>query len=268
MRIGVMLRNMGPASTPAVMAAAARYAEDAGLGDLWICDHLAIPPEESSGSGGRYVDPLATLAWLGGITTRIGLGASVLILPYRPALPTAKAVAAIQELSGHRLTLGVGTGWMAAEFQALGVPRGERGARTDQALEILHRCFAEDEVELNGQRFLFLPRPPRPPILVGGAGEHCLARIARYGEGWMPMTLDPAKLAAPIVELRDRMRAAGRESPSVVPMGGLPLADAVATGERLAALSELGVTGLVQAASYPDLDGFKQQVDALARHLR
>lgn len=65
MRLGIMVRNMGPASTPALMASCARHAEAVGLSDVWVCDHIAIPPEESAGSGGRYVDPLSTLAWLG-----------------------------------------------------------------------------------------------------------------------------------------------------------------------------------------------------------
>lgn len=266
MRLGIMLRNMGPASTPAIMAECARHAEAAGLSDLWVLDHIAIPREESSGSGGRYVDPLTTLAWLGGMTTRIGLGVSVLILPYRPALPTAKVVAAVQELSGGRLRLGVGVGWMEAEFKALGVPRQRRGAITDDTLDVLRRCFAADEVELNGQRFLFLPRPSQPPVLIGGSGDHCLARVVRHGDGWMPMTLDPVKLAAPAQALKTAMAEAGKAVPEIIPLGDLPLDDRVATEEHLAALQELGVTGVVQARAYATADEFKAQVDALARH--
>lgn len=169
MRLGLVLRNMGPASTPELIRTCARAAEAAGLDDLWVTDHLAIPPDDAEGSGGRYLDPLATLAWVAGATERIGLGTSVLILPYRPPLPTAKWVATIQELSGGRLRLGVGVGWMEAEFRALGVARARRGALADETLGFLARCFADDVVEANGQRFLFLPRPARPPLLVGGA---------------------------------------------------------------------------------------------------
>ena len=92
----------------------------------------------------------------------------MLILPYRPALPTAKAIATVQELSGGRLRLGVGVGWMEAEFRALGVPRARRGRDTDETLAFLKRCFEADVVRANEQDFLFLPRPPRPPIYVGG----------------------------------------------------------------------------------------------------
>lgn len=264
MRLGIMVRNMGPASTPALMADCARCAEQLGLDDVWVCDHVAIPREESEGSGGRYVDPLATLAFLTGHTARIGLGVAVLIVPYRPMLPTAKWVASVQELSGNRLQLGVGVGWMAAEFKALGVPRERRGALTDDTLAFLRTCFAQDEVELNGQRFLFNPRPPVPPILVGGEGEHCLARVVRFGDGWMPMTSEPAKLAAPIATLRARMQAAGRPAPAVVPLGGLPLDDRHAAAERLAALADLGVTGFVHAGRYATLDEFRHTAEALA----
>src|SRR5712671_2054275 len=157
---------MGPQSTRATLLACARGAEAAGLDDLWVADHIAIPPDDAEGSGGRYLDPLATLAFLAAATTRIGLGTGVLVLPYRPPLATAKWVATIQELSAGRLLLGVGVGWMDAEFKAAGVPKSQRGAITDTTLAFLHRCFAADEVDANGQPFLFLPRPTRPPIFV------------------------------------------------------------------------------------------------------
>lgn len=264
MRLGIWVRNMGPASTPALIAACARYAEEAGLADIWVCDHIAIPQEESEGSGGRYLDPLATLSFLSGVTTRIGLGVSVLIVPYRPALPTAKWIASIQELSNHRLRLGVGVGWMEAEFRALGIPRTRRGVLADQTLDFFKQCFANDEVELNGQRFLFNPRPPPPPILIGGAGAHCFERAVRVGQGWMPNSIEPEKLAEPIKELRAAMEAAGKDPPQVVPMGLLPLDDYKVSAARLAALEAVGATGFIQAGRYATIEEFKVNVDALA----
>src|ERR1700687_6069151 len=117
MKLGLYLRNMGPQSTRATVLACARAAEAAGIDDLWVADHIAIPPDNAEGSGGRYLDPLATLAYVAGATARIGLGTGVLVLPYRPPLATAKWVATIQELSGGRLLLGGGAGWMAAELR-------------------------------------------------------------------------------------------------------------------------------------------------------
>ena len=86
MKIGLYLRNLGPQSTRGLIAEAARAAEEAGIDDLWVADHLALAPEDPEGSDGRYLEPLATLAFLAGITERVGLAVGVLIVPYRPAL--------------------------------------------------------------------------------------------------------------------------------------------------------------------------------------
>lgn len=263
MRIGILLRNGGPASQPATLTACALAAEAAGIDDLWVNDHVAIPREQSEGSGGRYLDPLAVLAFLAGITERVGLGTAVLVLPYRQPLPTAKWIASIQELAGGRLRLGAGVGWMEAEFRALGVPRGARGTITDATLAFLHDCFDHDEVEANGQRFIFSPRPPRPPILVGGAPPHALERIVRFGDGWLPNFGDPQRLRAPISELRARMQEAGRPVPEVVPLSALPLEDASAAAAQLAALAAVGATGVIHSARYTDVDEFRAIVDRL-----
>ena len=265
MRLGVLVRNMGPQSRRETLVACARAAEDAGLDDLWVVDHVAIPPDDAEGSEGRYLDPLATLAYLAGATERIGLGTAVLVLPYRPALPTAKWVATVQELSGGRLRLGVGVGWMKPEFRALGVPRARRGALTDATLDLLRRCFAADEVEENGQAFLFRPRPERPPILVGGAPPHAFERAVRFGDGWMPMGGDPAQLAAPIAELRERFAAAGRPTPEVAAFAPLPVDDPARAREQRDALAEVGVTQLIHAVGrYRDAAEFGKHVDHLS----
>ena len=113
---------MGPQSSPEIIANILKVADNSGIESAWIVDHIAIPPDDSEGSGGRYLDPLATLAWMAAQTRQIHIGTSVLVLPYRPKLPTVKSLATIQELSGGRLLLGVGLGWMSSEFKALGVP--------------------------------------------------------------------------------------------------------------------------------------------------
>ncbi len=261
--LGMVVRNMGPQSSRDTVLACARAAEDAGLADVWVVDHLAIPPDDAEGSGGRYLDPLATLAWLAGATERIGLGTAVLVLPYRPPLPTAKWLATIQELSGGRLRVGAGVGWMRPEFQALGVERARRGAITDETLAFLRRCFAGDVVEANGQPFLFRPRPPAPPIFVGGSPPQALRRAVELADGWMPMESDPEKLRAPIAALRERAEAAGRPMPEVVAMGHLPVADPPRARDRLDALAALGVTRLVHADGYDDAGGFQRVLDRL-----
>jgi probable F420-dependent oxidoreductase len=263
MKLGMLLRNSGPSSTAATIATCARAGEELGLDALWTIDHIAIPPDDAEGSGGRYIDPLATLAFAAGITSRIGLGVSVLVLPYRAALPTAKWVASIQELSGGRLTLGVGTGWMAAEFTATGVPREHRGRITDDTLAFLHECFANDVVTLHGQPFIFSPRPARPPILVGGNGAHVLRRVVRHGDGWMPMSGEVEKLRGPIAELGRAMAAAGKPAPQVVPLLQLDLESPDRAAAQLVALSAIGVTGINHTGRYGNEAEFRTAASAL-----
>jgi probable F420-dependent oxidoreductase len=254
MKLGLYLRNMGPQSTRPLLAAAARAAEAAGIDDLWVADHLALAPEDSEGSNGRYLEPLATLAFLAGITERVGLGVGVLIVPYRPALLTAKWIATIQELSGERMILGVGVGWMDKEFRALGVDPRRRGAITDATLAFLHACFAADEVEANGQRFLFRPRPARPPVLVGGAPPHAIRRAVRFGDGWMPTGMHAEVLDAGIASLREGMAAAGKPAPEVVLLQSLPVDDDQALASRVRELAARGVTRVVHPWRYEDAD--------------
>ena len=227
-------------------------------------DHIAIPPDDAEGSGGRYVDPLVTLAWLAGATKRVRLGVGVLVLPYRSALPTAKQIASLQELSGERLILGVGVGWMAAEFKALGVHRSGRGRATDATLDLLNRCFQADDVVENGQRFLFKPRPARPPVLIGGGPPHALRRAARYGDGWLPMALRPDKLAKHLATYRQFCAEEGREAGPATVMGALPLHDRTAAVESLQAYREAGAERFVHGGRYGDATEFGRRVEQLA----
>ena len=263
MRFGFALRLMGTAARGDVLRETALRAEAAGLDTLWVPDHIAIPPDQTEGSGGRYLDPLASLAWLAAATDRIGLGTAVLILPYRPPLPTAKVIATIQELSGERLELGIGVGWMKAEFDAVGVDVEARGRITDETLDFINGAFDApgDEYASNGQPFVFRPRPRKPRIWIGGAAPHALARAARSGVGWMPMSSDPERLAAPIAELRSRFRDLGRDDPEVAVLGALGQDSEAADLDRIATLEELGVTEFIQGARYEDVEGFLRSLE-------
>lgn len=266
MKLGIAMRSMGDASRREVLLECARAADRAGLDDLWVQDHVAIPPDDAEGSNGRYLDPLTTLAYLAAATERIGLGTGVLILPYRPPLPTAKAIATVQELSQGRLKLGVGIGWMQAEFDALGVDRGRRGADSDATLDFLHRCFdAEDDVVIaNGQKFLFRPRPERPPIFVGGAPPHAFERTLRYGDGWMPMIPSPEKLRQPAKQLFELAEARGKPRPEIVTFGALPAGDTARGIELLHAFADVGVTHFVQGVGrYDDAGPFLKAVETV-----
>jgi len=260
---------MGPQSAAETLVACARAAELAGLDELFVPDHIAIPPDDAEGSGGRYLDPLTALAWLAPQTERIGLGTAVLILPYRAPLPTAKVIATLQELSGGRLTaLGVGVGWMEAEFRALGVPRERRGADSDAALDFFARAFASDVVEAHGQRFLFLPRPRRPAILVGGEAPHALARAARFGDGWMPIGAKPADLAPQVARLREAFAAAGKPAPELAVLTRLPLRDLPRAVDLARAYRELGATRLIHSDRYADAAEFARSAEAIAGRIR
>ncbi|MEM7467533.1 MAG: TIGR03619 family F420-dependent LLM class oxidoreductase [Pseudomonadota bacterium] len=258
MRIGLFLRNMGQAANADLIAQCAQIADEKGIDDLWVLDHIAIPKEESEGSGGLYVDPLATLAFAAGITKRVKLGVSVLILPYRPALATAKWIASVQELSKGRLSLGVGVGWMEAEFKATGADRKRRGAITDEALSFFNDAFANDEVALNGQKFLFLPRPKKPEILVGGAAPHALKRAVTYGDGWMPMGAEPEKLGPNITQLQEQFESAGKSTPEVIALKPLPLDNLDECSELMRSYAEIGVTGIEHPAKYDSADEFSE----------
>ena len=264
MNFGITLRNCGPESTAELMIACARTAEREGIESLWLADHIAIPPDDAEGSGGRYLDPLTTLAFLAAATTRIRLGTGVLNLPYRAPLPTAKAIATVQELSGGRLELGVGVGWMQAEFRALGVPRSRRGELTDEALRFIRSCFAADEVEAHGQPFLFLPRPICPPILIGGAAPHALERAVTFGDGWLPMAGDPERLEEPIQRLQELAATANRPSLEVKVMTALPIGEAGRMIDWVHRMSEVGVTSLIHGARYTSAAEFEEVAGCVA----
>ena len=235
------------------------------IDDLWVYDHVAIPPEESEGSEGHYLDPLATLAFIAAVTERIKIGTRVLILPYRAPLPTAKWIASIQQLSSGRLQLGAGVGWMEAEFNALGIDRSRRGTISDETLVFLNDCFAakDDLVTTNGQTFLFRPNPKRPPIYVGGAAPHALRRAVKYGDGWAVPSGEPDDLRAPIADLRRLFDEAGKPAPETLvqlktPGSGL---DVNELAGRIAALANVGVTRISLGASYETSEEFQALTD-------
>ena len=264
MHIGVTLRNMGPQSHAATMRACACHAEANGFESIWITDHIAIPPDDAQGSGGRYTDPLTTLAWLGGFTAKIKLGTGALILPYRPILPTAKAIATVHELTGLRLLLGVGIGWMAAEFRALGIPRSVRGRVSDEQLAFLAECFEKPVVNLNGQPFIFDPRPSAPPIYIGGQPPQAFERALRFGHGWLPMARSPQALAADMTVFAQMAADRGVTHGPVTVLASLSLNDPDAALAQIDAYRELGIERLICALRYDAADQYQRQLDELA----
>jgi probable F420-dependent oxidoreductase len=267
MKFGVAIRNMGPQSNCTTIRACVRIAEQAGFEGVFLSDHLCIPPDQTEGSGGRYLDVLATLAFIAGATEKIRLGISVLVVPYRPAVLTAKQVATIQELSGERMILGIGVGWMKPEFQALGAEFRRRGAITDETLNVIHHLFSADVPgAYNGKlvqfpSFVFLPRPRRPIIWIGGNGPAAMTRAVKFGDGWHPM-LPATELKAKVEELHAGALAAGRAVPEIIVRRGLKLDDTAAARSKVAAEKEAGATYFIlDLGRYPDEKSFGKSVE-------
>ncbi len=264
MKIGTTIRNMGQAAKREVILSCAQMAEDASLDHIWAVDHIAIPPNESEGSEGIWLDPLAVLAFFAAATTKIQIGVSVLVLPYRPPLPTAKWVASIQELSGERLLLGVGPGWMEAEYKILGIEKKRRGKITDEILDFFQECFnsENDIVCMNNQEFYFRPKPKCPPVYVGGMTEAALKRVIVRGEGWIPIGLDPKKigpLASRLKELADEVQ---QPLPKIILLGAMPEDESRAV-EDIAKCREFGATDYIQASRYSNVEEFERILSRL-----
>jgi probable F420-dependent oxidoreductase len=266
MKYGVAIRNMGSQSTREMIRACAKHAESLGYDALFVSDHLCIPPDDIEGSGGRYLDVLATLAYLAGATDRIRLGISVLVAPYRPAVLTAKQVATIQELSAERMILGVGVGWMKREFEALGVDKRMRGRATNETLRVMRHLFTHEAEAYKGDLvsfppFVFLPRPKCPPIWIGGNGDAAMRRVLEFGDGWHPM-LPAEKLKPAVATLKQRLAGIGRGNVEIVARRVMKFDDLGAATARLHAESDAGATYFIlDLGRYPSEKEFAQQAE-------
>jgi alkanesulfonate monooxygenase SsuD/methylene tetrahydromethanopterin reductase-like flavin-dependent oxidoreductase (luciferase family) len=212
--LGVFLPTMNErGQAPGDVAAAARHAESLGFESVWVVDQLV------AGTGLPVLDSGIALAAAAAATSRVRLAYGVAIVPLRPLAWLAKQVASLQHVSGGRLILGVGAGGdrHSQSWAAAGVPRSERGRRTDLALRVLPELLAGRPARLGEAEdspvVTLAPPAPVPPIIVGGMSEAALRRAARYGDGWFPL---PAPLAA-VAEARARLNelAAGRGRPEL-----------------------------------------------------
>lgn len=211
MKFGIHLPQFGRAAGPDSIRKAAIEAEQQGYDDIWVSDHLAIPVDAPYPPTAYIYEPLVSLTWAAAATTRVGLGTSVLVLPMRHPLVLAKMLATLDLMSKGRVIVGAAVGWLEPEFDALGVPFKERGARSDETIRMLRACWTDDPVNLKGERveadfksMRTLPHPARPiPIWVGGHAEPAFRRAVRLGDGWHGSRKSPAE-ARPIVK---RLRA-------------------------------------------------------------
>jgi alkanesulfonate monooxygenase SsuD/methylene tetrahydromethanopterin reductase-like flavin-dependent oxidoreductase (luciferase family) len=204
-----------PTERPGDVAAAARHAEDLGLESVWAVDQLV------AGTGVPFVASIVALAAASGATSRIGVGLGVLILPLRPVVWVAKQVGSLQEVSGGRVLLGVGAGGDRHDrsWEAAGVPRRERGRRTDAALEVLPALLAGKAVAVgtdpDAPVIQLAPAVAVPPVLVGGMSDVALDRAVRAGDGAFLLPVAPDVVAATRRWLDERAARAGRPRPSI-----------------------------------------------------
>ncbi|WP_405605625.1 TIGR03619 family F420-dependent LLM class oxidoreductase [Streptomyces sp. NBC_01410] len=203
------------------LAEIARAADRAGFAYLATCDHVAIPRRLADAMSTVWYDPVATLAFLAGITERVLLLSHVAVVGLRHPLVSAKQYATLDHLSGGRLILGVGAGHVQEEFEALGVDFAARGAVLDETIDALRAALGEDEFpEFAGERFSFsgLGQRPRPaqrriPLWVGGSSAAAVRRAAVRGDGWLPQGDPRTRLPDQIAKLKALREAAGITAP-------------------------------------------------------
>jgi probable F420-dependent oxidoreductase len=254
MRYGFYLPTRGGCATPEALETIVQRGEALGFHSVMIADHVVFPtaiasryPYTASGEfpgGGDALEQLTLVAFVAGRTRTLRLVTSVMILPYRNPVLTAKMLATIDVLSSGRLTVGVGVGWLREEFEALGAPDFERrGAASDEYLRIFKTLWTEDPASFAGEFYRFaglrcLPQPvqkPRPPIWIGGHSAPALRRVARHGDGWHPVGANPAVPLRP-AELRIsldqlfRLTEAEKRDPSALTISfKAPVYDVTAT---------------------------------------
>jgi alkanesulfonate monooxygenase SsuD/methylene tetrahydromethanopterin reductase-like flavin-dependent oxidoreductase (luciferase family) len=213
MRIGVNVPNFGPGTDPGMLRDWAQTVEGLGFDLLMVSDHVAITPDVAEQYPAPFYEPFTTLSWLAGITHRVRLGTTVLLLPYRHPLLVARMAANLHQLSGGRLVLGVGVGWARQEFAALGVPFGRRGALTDEALRTVRAAW-QDEADYGHGPI---------PIWVGGNSDAGLRRAVRFGEAWHPLRITLPWLRGALERLATAADEQGVPVPGLAPRIALRL---------------------------------------------
>ena len=210
MRLGIHLPQYGHAASPQAIRQVAMRAEQIGLADLWVSDHIVYSADQ--GYPASYLfDPLLTLGWAAAATQRIGLGSSVMVVPQYHPLNLANSLASLDQLSGGRLTVGAGVGWSAAEFSALGQEFDTRGARMDEALEIMRLVWAESPASYQGNHYQFedikvLPQPAHSiHIWVGGSSKPAYNRAAAVGDGFQGLSKSPEEMEEIVAGIRSQL---------------------------------------------------------------
>ena len=237
MKLTVEFPSVSYREGPDAVRRLARAIEEIGYDEIDMFDHVVM----GYPVGGRPVGPyppgmpileaLMTLAHVAAVTTRIGLGTEVLVLPQRQPTLVAKQVSTLDTLSGGRVRLGIGVGWQASEYEGLGENFRTRGARMDEAIRLLRAWWGDAQVDFAGRHYRVTamamePKPPqggRLPIWVGGMSEAALRRVAQLGDGWLASgATDAAMAKRALATIRSHAEAAGRD-PATIGLQGMVL---------------------------------------------
>jgi probable F420-dependent oxidoreductase len=214
-----------------LLESVAAESEARGISTLWVGEHVVLFDEYKSSypyaadgripapSGSGLLEPMVTLSYLAARTRTVRLGTAMLLLPQRNPVYVAKEVSSLDWLSGGRVDLGIGVGWLKEEFDALNVPWERRGARTDEYLEVLRTLWCDDTSSFDGELYQLpncemFPKPvqqPHPPLHIGGETTAALRRAARHGQGWHTFNRSPAELAEGLQQLDSLLDDAGRK---------------------------------------------------------
>lgn len=263
MEVGVVIPNAGPKCTPHNVATVARWAEELGYHSLWVTDHVILPEHVESWypyrSHGRWdypadtpwLDPLLSLCHAGLAAPTLKLGTSILVAPLRHPILLAKQIATLDFLSGGRVMLGIGIGWMREEFELIGPSYDERGRRVLEMVELMRALWTGDTVNFTGRYYRVIgarmhPRPARGsvPIVWGGHSDAALRRVARLGDGWHPTQIPLDQLRDGVRRLRTYCAQAGRDPASVLVVARPGTTYAIAPDTHAAHL-EIGVDHLI-----------------------
>ena len=290
MEFGLHLPHVGPLATREGITAFAKLVEELGFDALWVSDHIVVPrslesryPYRRDGSfpvspDVSLMEPIATLLFVAAITERVKLGTTVLVLPMRNPIVTAKQLASLDVLSNGRLILGVGTGWMEEEFQMLGVPFKRRGARTNEYIRLIKALWTEENPSFEGEFWQikdvgFNPKPlqkPHPPIWTGGHSAPALRRAGRLSDGWHAVGVSPDTLREQFQEVQRHAEEAGRD-PASITLSVRPrvrIDDPAKTIELLRSYREVGVSHAVLEIFAPDMDRARSLLETLANEIR
>jgi probable F420-dependent oxidoreductase len=284
MKIGIQGAGMGRSSRPGTLRLLAENCERLNFGTLWAPEHVVLFDQHDSkypySEDGRFAlpstsewtEPFVALAYVAARTSRIRLATGICLVPEHNPLELAKSVASVDRLSGGRFALGVGVGWSAEEFQALGIPFERRAQRTREYIEVMRKLWSEEKSSHSGEFVSFkdvrsFPKPAqggKVPIFFGGESVPALRRVAEYGNGWFGFNLDPAATAAKLERLDALLRENGR-SRKEVEIVIAPFRNKV-TPADLPKYHQLGVSEIVQSIQLADDETkIPAQLEQLAR---